>query len=32
VGDEKYLKELGLTAGPGGAKAPVGEPKPGGRK
>jgi hypothetical protein len=31
-GDESYLKELGLTAGPGGAVAPVGKAKPGGHK
>jgi len=32
VGDEKYLKLLGLTAEPGGATAPLGDTKPGERR
>jgi hypothetical protein len=32
LGDEKYLKELGLTAGPGGATVPSDKRRPGKRK
>ncbi len=32
LGDEKYLRDLGLTSGPGGAKAPTGVPQAGERK